>query len=89
MHLGNDPRFEDVRNRAAEEGKDVVSYLTSDEVNPTLSNFFEGLDAASGGSAEEVLDEIFEEEKEKQKEELNEKIESGENIDGINSEMLK
>ncbi len=85
--LRNDPRFEDVRERAAEEGKDVISYLTSDEVNPTLSNFFEGLDAASGGSVEEILDEIEEEEKEKQKEEIEEKIENGE--DSLNLEMVR
>lgn len=84
--LENDPRFEDVRQRAADEGKDVISYLVSGEVNPTITTFFDGLDAASGGSVEEILDEIEQEEKEKQKEELNEKIENGE---PLNPEMLQ
>ena len=69
--LENDPRFSDVRERAANEGKDVVSYLVSGNVNPTLSNFFDGLDAAGGGNVEQILDEIAEEEKEKQIEEFN------------------
>ncbi len=69
--LENDPRFSDVRERAASEGKDVVSYLVSGNVNPTLSNFFDGLDAAGGGNVEQILDEIAEEEKEKQIEEFN------------------
>ena len=84
--LENDSRFADVRERAAEEGMDVVSYLVSGEVSPTLTTFFEGLDAASGGSVDEILDEIEQEEKEKQKEELNEKIENGE---PLNPEMLQ
>ena len=84
--LENDPRFASVRERAAEEGKDVISYLTTGEASPTLTTFFEGLDAASGGSVEEILDEIEEEEREKQKEELNEKVE---NVEPLNPEMLQ
>lgn len=81
--LENDSRFASVRERAAENGKDVISYLTSDEVNPTLSNFFEGLDAASGGSVEEILDEI---EKEEQVKEIKEEAEE---FERINPEMLQ
>lgn len=72
--LENDDRFADVRERAASEGKDIISYLTSGKVNPTLTNFFEGVEGASGKNVEEILDEIEEEEKEKQLEEIKEDI---------------
>lgn len=72
--LENDDRFASVRERAANEGKDVVSYITTGKVNPTLSNFFEGVEGASGKDVEEILDEIEEEEKAKETEELIEEI---------------
>ena len=99
--LENNPRFKDLRERATNEGMDVISYVTSGEVNPTLSSLFNGLDSASGGSIEEILDEIEAEEKEKQAEEIEEKILGGEElsdkeaekiVDGeveLNPEMLK
>lgn len=72
--LENDERFASVRERAAEQGKDVISYLTTGEVSPTLSTFFEGLDAESGGSVDEILEEIEEEEKQKEIEEAKEEL---------------
>lgn len=78
--LETNPKFADVRERAASEGKDIVAYIVSGNANPTLTNFFDGLDAASGGSVEQILDEIEKEEKEKQIEE---------SLEGFNSETLQ
>ncbi|MBP5674712.1 hypothetical protein J6W91_00065 [Candidatus Saccharibacteria bacterium] len=78
--IQNDPRFANLRERAASEGKDVISYLTGDEANPTLTNFFNGLDAASGGSIDEILDEIEQEEAEKELQEMTDKISAGEEL---------
>ena len=67
--LENDPRFEDLRKRAADDGVDVTTYLTSNLVNPTLSDFFNGLNSATGGNVEQILNEIEAEEKGRQEEE--------------------
>lgn len=72
--LENDNRFADVRERAAKEGKNIIPYITSGTVNPTLTDFFNGINNTSGKDVEDILDEIEEEEKEKQIEELNSKI---------------
>lgn len=74
--LENDDRFAGVRERAAKEGKDVISYITSDTVNPTLTDFFNGIDSASGMNVEEVLDTIEAEEKEKEQAEILEEIQN-------------
>jgi hypothetical protein len=103
--LESDPRFADVRERAAKEGQDVISYLTSGEVSPTLSKFFDSLENESAGNVEEILDEIIEEEKGKQVEEITEKVSEGQELsiedeqklaeakeeldDEINPEMLR
>ena len=86
--LENDTRFADVRKRAASEGKDIISYITSGEVKPTLSNLFEGIEGASNQSVEEILDEIEEEEKAKQ---FNDVIEGKKDLDDItlNPELTK
>lgn len=67
--LQNDSRFLNLRERAASEGKDVISYITSGDVSPTISTFFDKLDAESGGSVEEILDEIEKEEEEREESE--------------------
>ncbi len=72
--LENDDRFANVRERAANEGKDIISYITSGTVSPTLSDFFNGVNNASGKNVEDILDEIEEEEKVKEIEELNSEI---------------
>ena len=78
--LSNDPRFADLRQRAAAEGRDIVSYITSGNVNPTVTSFFDGLDAANGGSVEEILNDIEKSEAEKKVEEANNKAQAGEEI---------
>lgn len=74
--LENDDRFAGVRERAAKEGKDVVSYITSGTINPTLTDFFNGVDSASGTSVEEILNTIEAEEKEKEQAEILEEIQN-------------
>ena len=46
--LQHDSRFENLRERAANEGKDVISYITSGNVNPTVTAFFDGLAVKHG-----------------------------------------
>lgn len=77
--LQHDMRFEGVRERAAAEGKDIVSYITSGDVAPTITSFFDGLDA-NGKSAEEILDTIEENEAAKEVEEVQEKAATNEEI---------
>ncbi len=77
--LEHDDRFADVRERAANEGKDIISYLTSGKINPTLTNLFEGIEGDGTKNVEEILDEIEEEEKEIQVEELAEGVQNARN----------
>jgi hypothetical protein len=78
--LQHDARFEKVRERAAAEGKDVISYITTGDVNPTITSFFDGLDSANGASAEDILDTIEQNEAAKEVEEAQEKAAANEEI---------
>ena len=78
--LQHDSRFENLRERAANEGKDVISYITSGNVNPTVTAFFDGLDANGGGSAEEILNQIEQSEAAKDVEEVNTMVQAGEEV---------
>lgn len=59
--LETSERFADVRERAAEQGKDIIDYLISDKENPTLTDFFNRVgDEMSEEDVEEVVAELEE-----------------------------
>ena len=61
--LKTDPRFKTLQQRAAAEGKEPADLLVSNTINPTITTFLNGINGEmSGGSVEEILDEIAEDE---------------------------
>lgn len=59
--LRTSERFADVRERAAERGKDIIEYLVSDKENPTLTDFFNRVGTEmTEDKAEEVVAELEE-----------------------------
>lgn len=60
--LDNDPRFAELREQAATEGKNIIELLTSDQSNPTLTQLINRIgDELSEENIEEFVEEIAKE----------------------------